>query len=139
MKRIIALLLVVVMCLPLVACGNNVEKDNTENPVGTNNAETIDKKSEAEKAIVGTWKREDSSQYRQHIITFNKDNTGTFYNASLEKEGEITWKYDEELSCYIFVSPSEVANIGVLFMKNDGQTNYLEMAGEKYYRQGSNN
>jgi hypothetical protein len=144
MKKLIALLLIVIMCLSLVACGNNAEKDSVSNKESvsssdeTGNTQADNQKAEAEQAIIGTWKREDSSQYRRHILTFNEDNTGTFYNASLEKEGQITWKYDAELSCYIIASPSDVVGVGALFLKNDGQTSYLEMTNEKYYRQNNN-
>ncbi len=139
MKKIITIVLVVVMCLSFVACGNNAKEDTADNNAETNNTQVSDKKAEAEKAVIGTWKRDDESIHLQHIVTFNENHSGTFYYAQLEKEGQITWKYDEELSCYMIASPSDVANFGAFFMKNDGETDYLEYYGTKYYRQDNIN
>ncbi len=135
MKKIIVLFLVAVMCLSLVACGNNADKENTGNNAETNNTQISDKKAEAEKAIIGTWKRDNESVHLQHIVTFNENHTGLYYHSQLKKEGEITWKYDEELSCYIIAGSSEAAGFGTFFMKNDGNTTYLEVGGQKFYRQ----
>ena len=49
-EKIIALLLVAIMCLSFVACGNNAEKENTGNNAETNNTQ-VDKN----QAIIGEW------------------------------------------------------------------------------------
>ena len=50
MKKIIALLLVAIMCLSFVSCGNNAEKENTGNNAETNNTQVY-----KNQAIIGEW------------------------------------------------------------------------------------
>ena len=77
MKKVLSLILVLVLCLSIVACGNS--------------------KTKAEKAIVGTWVCEEEEELK---IVFNEDKTGILTDDG--QEHDITWKYDAELECYIF-------------------------------------
>ncbi len=119
MKKIIALLLVAVMCLSFVACGNNEDKDSTENIT----KKPIDKHIQA---IVGTWKS--TSIYP---FTFNEDKTGTFYHGGENKD--FTWTYNEELKCYDVASSTLYTTLN-FFLKTDDGITYLECTGAKLYR-----
>jgi len=70
MKKLIAILLVAVMCLSLVACGGN--------------------NASAGKAIVGEWKDANGN-----TLIFNNDGTGVDAGGDAFK-----WRYDSELECY---------------------------------------
>ena len=70
MKKIFALLLAVIICLPLVACGGD--------SVST------------EKKIIGTWETKNEIQ-----CVINEDKTGTILNKKIEEKVEFTWVYDE--------------------------------------------
>lgn len=65
MKKIIALLLVAVMCLSMVACGGG--------------------SSEAKKELVGQWKSIEEGD----VIEFKEDGTGIWYEQSFE------WDYEK--------------------------------------------
>lgn len=133
MKKIIALLLVAVMCLSFVACGNNADKENTGNNAETNNTQVSDKKAEAEKAILGTWERKVDNV--TITFTFNSDNTCVWKTDLDEyKEEKYNWKYDEELDCYMLVT---VKNTPVTcgFILNENGNSYLSYGQDKYYRQ----
>lgn len=87
MKKIIALLLVAVMCFSLAACGGDNEASN-------NNDKEIDIK---KVDVVGTWKNT-SSKDHGFVMTINEDGTGTIILG--EQELTITWeKTDEEIMC----------------------------------------
>ena len=75
MKKLIALLLVAVMCLSLVACGSE-------------NAPAKEK----EELIIGKWLFDNG-----YTIIFNADHGGKMLAA---EEYEIKWSYDEELDYY---------------------------------------
>ncbi|MBE6654857.1 MAG: hypothetical protein E7608_05305 [Ruminococcaceae bacterium] len=70
MKKLIALLLVAIMCLSLVACGSVNETSG-------------------KKAIVGEWKATDGN-----ILCFNNDGTGNL------SDSEFQWTYNKELNMY---------------------------------------
>ena len=104
MKKIIALLLLAVMCLSFVACGN-----------------------EAKKEIVGTWVTKDQDK----SFTFNEDGSGIFDNRS---SYEIRWKYDEELFRYIFCNPDgDVGHFDVKTDEN-GERYFEYWGAEYYYQ-----
>ena len=75
MKKTLSLLLALVMCLSVCACGG--EKD----PVA-----------EKEEMIVGEWLFDNG-----YTIIFNADHSGKMLAA---EEYEIKWSYDEELDYY---------------------------------------
>ena len=106
MRRFIALLLLAVMCLSFVACGN-----------------------EAKKEIVGTWVTEDQDE----SFAFNEDGSGTYDDGRYHEDG-IRWKYDEELSRYILCCPySEMYHIFVETDENGAR--YFTYGKTKYYYQ----
>lgn len=70
MKKLIAIILVAVMCLSLVACGGGSQ--------------------DAEKAIVGEWKA-----LSGFSMTFNEDGTGIAPFG-----GDFEWRYDAEKDWY---------------------------------------
>ncbi|MCF2651217.1 hypothetical protein [Anaeromassilibacillus senegalensis] len=93
MKRLIALLLVAVMCFSLAACGGDKETSNNNEPQ-TNNSETQQEtadNSQEENAdsavnLVGTWEYTEANS----VLVLNEDGTG-----EETSNGALTWKYDE--------------------------------------------
>lgn len=79
MNKAISLILALVLCLSLCACGGN--NDSTE----TTKAPT------PEKAIVGEWKSLDGA-----ITAFHEDGTGTAPNGY-----DFSWKYDKDAGWYM--------------------------------------
>ena len=104
MKKLIILLLVAVMCLSFVACGGG--------------------SGSAKKEIVGEWKCPDSG----YSITFNEDGTGIDPD-----DGDLTWKYDSELSCYTAASSEYGRTISVTIKTTDDGLRYINIGGYKYY------
>lgn len=98
MKKILALLLVAVMCFSLAACGGNeLQTDNSgsqqEQSDNRNDKEINIKKVD----VVGTWKNTSSNDHG-FVMTINEDGTGTIILG--EQELTITWeKTDEEIIC----------------------------------------
>ena len=96
MKKIIALLLVAVMCFSLAACGGDNEASNNNEPQ-TNNSETQQEtadNSQEENAdsavnLVGTWEYTEANS----VLVLNEDGTG-----EETSNGALTWKYDEASS-----------------------------------------
>ncbi len=129
MKKLIAVLLVAVMCLSFVACGNNTDKENTDNNAETYNTQISNKKAEAEKAIVGIWKSENN-----FTATFNADNTAVVKNEDGEITNEIRWKYDDELELYVIVFPQQNPQLIGTCIENDNGVDCLDL-GSKFYRQ----
>lgn len=115
MKKILAWLLIVVMCFALVACNSNS---------GSNS--DIEK---ARNEIVGKW---ETTELNGLSITFNEDGTGTYY------DNQTTWKYDIDLSCYIVcVCSGSVSNMMMCIddiKKDDNGAYYIEFGTVKVYR-----
>lgn len=88
MKKAISLLLALVLCLSMCACGNST----ASNPVTTTatNAENPNSASNPQNAIVGEWK----TLRGNNSVIFNEDGSGSSGDL------EFAWKYDEELSSY---------------------------------------
>ena len=76
MKKIIALLLVAVMCLSFVACGN------TE----VNDASTNDNSKEKNE-IVGTWSPSNDSVLAGYTIVFNEEGGPSYGKTSQDNRG----------------------------------------------------
>ena len=97
MKKAISLLLALVMCLSLVACGGgndtpkttpNAENDTTQN-IKENEALEIGKE------ILGEWYLVQTTDY---VLVFDEDGTGVRkFNGT---DTAFTWKYDEDFKCY---------------------------------------
>lgn len=77
MKKLLALLLVTVMALSLVACG------------------------EKKPAVVGTWEYEEEDS----LLILNADNTGKL--TAGDRSLEITWKYDDTTSVITVTATEE--------------------------------
>ena len=135
MKKIIALLLVAVMCLSFVACGNNADKENTGNNAETNNTQVSDKKAEAEKAVIGTWERD--GENGKVTMTFNVDHTCELVYPNMQIP--YNWKYDVELDCYIIALSTHRADVfssvNSCIIVNENNLSYLSYNREQYYRQ----
>ncbi len=131
MKKIIALLLVSVICISLVACNNSQGKENTEEKTENNLVTTSEEKSKAEKAILGTW------EYNGATITFNSDYTGVIIDTVPEGDAdEIIWSYNEDMNCYLYTSPLGTPVFSV-FMHEDENGTYILTSGNKFYRQNN--
>ena len=111
MKKIIALLLVAVMCFALVACNNN-----------------SDSNSDVEKAkaeILGEWK---TSELGGVSFTFNEDGTGTYSDKPMK------WKFDEELTSYIICESSGQMMCVTNIEADENGNQYFKLIGVKIYR-----
>ncbi len=131
MKKIIALLLVGIICLSLVACSDNSNNKETDNNSETNNTQVNNTKAEAEKSIIGTWKNENST------VTFKNDNTAVIKSESSDEVIEYRWKYDDELNLYIIVYPQGNPELWGIFIENDNGVDYINL-GSKFYRVENN-
>lgn len=87
MKKTISLLLALVMCLSLCACGNK----NTDTPT-----EGVSNNSEADSALLGQWV---SVEDRIHSFLFTEDKQGAASND--KREAPIEWFYDVETNNYV--------------------------------------
>ena len=110
MKKLIALLLVLVMALSLAACGGGSAGEDAGASV--------------EKAIVGEWKTLDGA-----VTTFNEDGTGTAPYG-----GEFSWKYDSGTGWYM------MSVEGMLYsceIKTENEMRFISIEGENYYHTDS--
>lgn len=105
MKKLIALLLAVVMCLSLCACGSNAEKDASSTGASTNSQSAGGGESNSQAAIVGEWKAVSTDA----SIVFNEDGTGMLNYGSKQ---DFTWKFDEDLACYM-IAASQTYNTSI--------------------------
>ena len=87
MRTIISMLLALVMCLSLCACGNK----NTDTPI-----EGVSNNSEADSALLGQWV---SVEDRIHSFLFTEDKQGAASND--KREAPIEWFYDAETNDYV--------------------------------------
>ncbi len=101
MKKVISLLLALVMCLSLCACGDG--NDTLETTPNAENESTsrfeeneVTEEPEIDKEILGEWYYVKSTAII--TLTFNEDGTGVHDQEGTETA--FTWKYDEELNCY---------------------------------------
>ena len=83
MKKILALLLVAVMCLSFVACGG---VSNNESNNDTTQTDEIDLE------IIGTWKTDPA--FNDYVLIISKDHTGNLSESN--KTETLTWTYDDE-------------------------------------------
>lgn len=119
MKRIIALILTVLMCFSIVACGKN--KKNEEPTLSPE--EITDLKSQ----VVGDWYDTSSTKSR---ITFNQNGTGSMDYEGTEQS--FSWSYDEEAdSLYIKVSDKK---FNIDLVKRDGLT-YVSLSGTWFFKE----
>ena len=118
MKKIIALLLVAVMCISFIAC------DKTEgNGISQNNS------NKEKNEIVGTWVPAEDSMLAGYSFVFNEDGTGTL------KSIQTKWKYDRELSSYIIANASGEVYCIFEIITDDSGARYFKISGEKFYFQ----
>ena len=109
MKKITALVLLMIMCFSLVACGNKAEKE-----------------------IVGEWRTSESSQYNSSLI-FNEDGTGT-YSVGTDPDRPMKWKYDSELASYIYCLSNGTMGCIINIKTDKNGKEYFIVSGTAYYR-----
>ena len=109
MKKLIALLLVAVMCFACVACSSGNNSDNES----------------ARKEITGTWETTEMSGIS---FTFNEDGTGTYSGKPMK------WKYDSELSSYIICEESGQMMCVTNIETDESGNQYFKLIGIKIYR-----
>ena len=130
MKKIVSLMLVLVVLSTLVGCNLNIAQLNTETPSDTSVTPTKStEKTEAEKAIIGTWKNDSND-----IAIFNNDYTAIVKNVQGEIISEFRWKYDDELDLYVFVAPYANPQLTGVFIYNENGIDTFNF-GSKFYRQ----
>jgi len=126
MKKILALILALVLCFGLVACGSS-DADN-----GTTN-----KQDNAAQEYVGTWKgseylgggEDNIENYKFATLLLKEDGTGTYtvtYGQGEPNILELEWSYDQT-NHTIDVDFTKQNSTGAFEIKeNDGKT-YLQM------------
>lgn len=128
MKKLIALLLIVIMCLSLVACGNKADNESANISNETNSTQMNNEKSETENAIVGTWSTADGAS----SVIINSDHTAT--SNDIGDIDEYKWKYDSELETYVFFSPHNNPTLFGVTIEKENDVDYLLFYGAKLYR-----
>lgn len=105
MKKVIMLILALVLCLSLCACGNNaaleerisaLEKEIEMLKSDAGAAENVEKKYPAE--YVGEWKMKDSFG-DVSVLTLNADGTGSFAGSF---STDVIWEYNEKYNTIEF-------------------------------------
>jgi hypothetical protein len=137
MKKILALLLVALMCFPLVACGNDKEIEALNERIEKLEAQLDNQNSNndspnANANIIGTWERSLSDVNITINIVFNEDGTGTCQvggsNASMK------WKYSNELESYVLcLSNGSMGCVSNIETDENGKQ-YFNYSGYKIYR-----
>lgn len=118
MKRIIALILVLLMCFSIVACGKNKRNENALSPEEVTNIKS---------QLVGDWH---SVGLDKDGISFNANGTGNMENDG--SKTNFTWSYDtSEGSFYIRISGK---NFYFDFV-NQSDISYVNMSGAWFFKE----
>ena len=118
MKRIIAIVLALLMCFALVACGKNRRNENALSP-----EEITDLKSQ----LVGDWYDVGVNGGK---ISFNSNGTGKM--DTKDSKADFTWSYDNTAgSLYVRISGKNF-NIKLV---NNGNLTYLDMLGAWFFKE----
>lgn len=134
MKKILALLLIGIICLSFVACGNNAENDKKDNKEETNNTEITANEND-KKAIIGIWKDSDNNEL-DFTLTINDNGTGnweiydTFNESKIERI--FTWRYSYDLDCYVIIQAGN--SVTPVYIEYNCGNEYILFSGEKCYR-----
>lgn len=124
MKKIIALVLALVLCLGLVACSDSgTLVDNLTNPGNS---------SSAKNKILGEW----TNFTYGFSVTFLNNGTGTDNDG-----GSYTWKYDQDLKYYTIAvqTGKGVSTFDTLIQKTEHPAiAYITVHGERFYRMAKN-
>lgn len=125
MKKTLASVLALVLCLGLCACGNGGA------PV--DNQTELDNNSNAQNEILGKWTFFDYG----FTVTFFENGTGTDGDG-----GTFTWKYDEDLKYYTIAVQTEegVSTFDTMIQKTKHPAvTYITIYGERFYHLAKNN
>lgn len=152
MKRIIALLLAVVMCLSMVACGNDAKDDQSEknNDKGTSAPKEPTVKEETEFVLCREWKevksgytivlKEDgtyTSGDNEYSYTYNAEKKGVWLNGTkynvIQQYGVYMLEFNED-EYYVGVDNYEAVH--AIFVKNGekeiAESGTIIKLGEQY-------
>ena len=128
MKKLLVLLLVVVMCLPLVACVSadeitalNERIEALEEQLKNDNAENKGKE------IIGEWKGVNVNW----TLDIREDGTAISTTSS-ETTYTGAWKYDSELGCYLVDIVDGILRTAKIDTEENG-ARYIKISGEKFY------
>ena len=127
MKKTCALILALVLCFGLVACGSS-----DTDPNGSTN-----KQDDAAQEYVGTWKgskylgggEDDVRNYKYATLLLKEDGTGTYtvtYGQDEPQILELEWSYDQT-NHTIDVSFPKQNSTGAFEIKEDDGKTYLQM------------
>lgn len=114
MKKVISLVLALLMCLSLCACGGNNAPEATETPTETQTIELKD-------CVVGTWERNfttsDGEEVKQ-VIEAYKGGTGKFFiytvENGLEKNGSFQASWEIRDDVLNFTCGSSSVTLGLI-------------------------
>ena len=132
MKKALSLLLALLMCLSLCACGSK-NKNITPGDNG-NNTTTQSDNNTPQSAYVGEWKANvlvgnsgNGREYAVAVIQLNADGTGTY------SENEITWEYSAEQNTINFTVLKTNTSGAFQIKTTDGKIT-LNFFQDTYYR-----
>lgn len=139
MKKVFSLILALLMCLSLCACGSKNENiasgdsSNNTTAITENNATQSDNNT-PQAAYVGEWKAnvlvgnlEDVREYDVAVIQLNNDNTGTY------KDKALTWELSADGTAINFTITADNITGNFKIQIVDGKTT-LNFYQDTYYR-----
>ena len=134
MIKILSLLLAVVLCISLCACGNNDENKATETEDNGKNSSVQSESNSIKSEIAGEWKANvlvgnsgDGREYAAAVIRLNEDGTGTY------KDKAITWELSSDGNAVNFYLITDNVTGNFKIQTTDGKTT-LNFYQDVYYR-----
>lgn len=97
MKKLFALLLALMMCLSLAACGDDTPESNTPTPDSGAANDDAQRAAELKDILCGSmW---DNRDWESELY-FNEDGTVRFHYGKNEEDGIRTWEFDSYLDSF---------------------------------------
>ena len=138
MKKAMSLVMALVMCLSLCACGSKSSNEqgmaDLGHNVGNSGAGETREDILHPAEYVGEWKnwRKISSEgdYGTYRVVFYADGSGSYFNSS-NKETKGTWYYDADNHCLVLQLP--IGNAAFYIEEENGKT-VLDYYDDIFYR-----
>ena len=137
MKKILSLILTLVLCLSLCACGGakeNITQGDNGNSTTTQTDNNTMQSDNAQSAYIGQWKANvlvgnsgNGREYDVAIIQLNNDGTGSY------KDKALTWELSADGTAINFVTTADNITGNFKIQITDGKTT-LNFYQDTYYR-----